>query len=154
MTGILSSYTGSIAQQKVRVGIGIFVIKEGKFLALQRQGSHGPGTWSVPGGHQEFGETFEATAHREIAEEVGLTIKNIRFGAITNDFFEAEQKHYVTIWLLSDWASGEASIKEPEKCLALRWVTFDELPQPFFAPWSNLLASPFAASIRRATAKK
>lgn len=42
-------------EKTVRVGIGVFVFKEGKFLMLQRHGDHGFGSWSVPGGHQEFG---------------------------------------------------------------------------------------------------
>lgn len=38
---------------KVRVGIGVFVFKDGKFLMAQRKNAHGDGTWSVPGGHLE-----------------------------------------------------------------------------------------------------
>ncbi len=139
-----------MSDQQARVGVGVFVIKDGTFLALQRKGSHGPGTWSVPGGHQEFGESFEETAKREIAEEVGLTIRNIRFGAITNDYFKDEGKHYVTIWMLSDWVSGEAKILEPEKCQAIAWVKFDDLPSPRFVPWESMQQSPFARSIRAA----
>lgn len=47
-----------------RVGIGVFVCKNGKFLMGRRKGSHGDGDWSIPGGHLEFGETFEQTAAR------------------------------------------------------------------------------------------
>ena len=94
----------------VRTGIGVFIFKDGKFLMGQRRNSHGDGTWSIPGGHLEFGETFEDAAKREVLEETGLKIKNIRFGAVTNDYFKKENKHYVTVWVLSDWESGEAYV--------------------------------------------
>jgi 8-oxo-dGTP diphosphatase len=134
----------------VRVGIGVFVFKDGKFAFLQRQGAHGEGTWSIPGGHLEFGESFEETAAREVLEETGIAIQNIRFGAVTNDIFEAENRHYTTVWMLSDWRSGELEIKEPNKCAAVQWVDFETLPEPLFLPWNQLLQSDFLESIKAA----
>ena len=115
----------------------------------QRQGAHGSGSWTVPGGHLEFGESFEDTAKREAEEETGLRIKNVRFGAVTNDFFPEENKHYVTIWMLSDYESGQEYITEPEKCLAQAWHTFNDLPSPLFLPWQQLLASEFIKNIKQ-----
>lgn len=132
----------------VRVGIGVFVCKDGKFLFQQRQGSHGAGSWSVPGGHLEHGESFEDTARREVKEETDLDITNLRFAAVTNDVFPDENKHYVTIWMISDWAGGELVNREPEKCKEQRWVTLDTLPQPLFIPWNQLLTSSFIDDIR------
>lgn len=133
---------------QVRVGVGVFVFKDGKFLMQKRQGSHGQGTWSVPGGHLEFGESFEDTARREVEEEIGVTITNVRFGAVTNDFFADEGKHYVTIWMLSDWEFGEVKNMEPEKCTAQEWHTFNDLPAPLFLPWNQLFKSEFFELIK------
>lgn len=133
----------------VRVGVGVFVFKDGKFIMGRRRNAHGDGTWSVPGGHLEYGETFEETARREVLEETGLTITNVRFGAVTNDHFEAEGKHYVTVWMLSDWQSGEAKIREPEKFVDMRWCDFDSLPNPLFLPWRQFLGSEFVDAVRR-----
>lgn len=132
----------------VRVGVGVFVFKDGKFLLQKRQGSHGSGTWSLPGGHLEFGESFEDTARREVQEEAGIEITNIRFGAVTNDLFASENKHYVTIWMLSDWKSGDVQNMEPEKCTAQEWHTFDDLPSPLFHTWKQLFASEFFDSLK------
>jgi 8-oxo-dGTP diphosphatase len=133
---------------QVRVGIAVFVIKNGLFIMLQRKGSHGEGTWSLPGGHLEFGESFEDAARREVMEETNLEIKNVRFGVVTNDIFTDENKHYVTIWMVSEWVSGNAENMEPEKCTAQSWHTFDTLPQPLFHTWNQLMNSSFVTEIK------
>ncbi len=138
-----------MTKNQVRVGLGVFVIKNGQFLLLQRKGAHGEGTWSVPGGHIEFGETFEDTAKREVEEETGITINNIRFAAVTNDYFKDEVKHYVTVWVLSDWAAGKVQNKEPEKCTGYGWYAFNQLPKPLFLPMQQLLTSPFITEIKQ-----
>ena len=137
-------------ERQVRVGIGVFIFKSGEFLMGRRGSAHGDGTWSLPGGHLEFGEEFEDTARREVREETGLSIGNVRFGAVTNDYFEAERRHYVTIWMLSAYAGGTATILEPDKLSELGWFDFDNLPSPLFLPWKQLLASSFVGNIRQA----
>lgn len=121
------------------VGVGVIIWRDGKFLIGQRKGSHGAGTWSVPGGHLEFEETLEECARREALEETGLTIKNIKFLALTNDIMPDDNKHYITIWMKTDWAEGEAKITEPDKCTDQIWTDFKNLPTPLFEPcWKNL----------------
>lgn len=137
----------------VRVGIGVFILKEGQFLIGKRRNSHGDGTWSIPGGHLEFGESFEETARREVLEETGVSIINLRFGAVTNDYFKSENKHYVTVWMLSDYHSGEPTILEPDKFVEMVWKDFNNLPSPLFLPWVQLLSSPFIATIRTESVK-
>jgi 8-oxo-dGTP diphosphatase len=53
----------------------------------------------LPGGHLEYGESFETCAEREILEETGLKIRGIRFLTATNSVFKTEGKHYVTIFM-------------------------------------------------------
>ncbi len=134
---------------KPGAGVGVFIFKEGKFLMILRQGAHGSGSWSVPGGWMEYGESFEETAIREVAEEVGLRIKNVRFGAVTNNIFPEDKVHSVTIWLLSDYAGGAAKILEPNKIKKLLWCNFESLPSPLFTPWNELLSSEFIDSIKK-----
>lgn len=128
--------------KQVRVGLGVFVWKDGKFIMGRRRGSHGHDTWSVPGGHLEFGETWEQGAKREVLEETGMKIKNVRFLAATEDIFPEHDKHYTTIWVEADWESGEPHITEPDKWIDQRWETFATLPSPLFEPcWLNLRKS-------------
>ncbi|MCA0228139.1 NUDIX domain-containing protein [Patescibacteria group bacterium] len=140
-------------KQEVRVGVGTFVFREGKFLMQQRQGSHGEGSWSVPGGHLEFGETPEETSKREVLEETGMDIKDVKFAAVTNDYFSDDGKHYVTWWTMSEWHSGEPYITEPDKCTAQMWVDFSSLPEPLFKPWEQLLEGEFIERIKNELAR-
>ena len=146
-------YTGVMSEQHVRVGIGVIVCKDGKFLIQRRKGSHGSGTWSIPGGHLEFNEQFEDTAKREVFEETGVEIKNVRFGALTNDILSDEGKHYVSIWLISDYAGGNERIMEPDKCDRLEWCTFDTIPEPLAPWWKQLLVSEFYATVKQEVEK-
>lgn len=124
---------------QVRVGVGVFVWKDGKFLMGKRHGSHGHNTWSIPGGHLEFNETLEECAEREVLEETGMNVENVRFLALTEDRFDADKKHYITIWVECDWISGKPAITEPDKYLDHEWHTFRTLPSPLFEPcWQNL----------------
>jgi 8-oxo-dGTP diphosphatase len=125
-----------------KIGVAVLIWREGKILMTRRDGSHGAGSWSPPGGHLEFGESWETCAGRETLEEVNVKIKNIRFLTITNDIFADEGKHYVTIWLTADWAANEPMCKEPEKIKAVEWCTMDNLPKNLFEPcWTNLRAA-------------
>lgn len=122
-----------------KVGVACFVWRDGKFIVGKRLGAHGEGTWSVPGGHLEYGESWEEAAKREVLEETGVEITNVRFLAATNDVFEANNKHYISIWLEADWLSGEPTIMEPDKWVDQEWRDFSSLPAPLFEPcWQNL----------------
>jgi 8-oxo-dGTP diphosphatase len=125
--------------KQVRVGVGVFVWKDNKFLMGKRRGSHGHNTWSVPGGHLEFEETWEECAKREVLEETGMKVENVRFVAATEDFFPDDGKQYVTIWVECDWLDGRPTITEPDKWVEHEWKDFQTLPSPLFEPcWQNL----------------
>jgi 8-oxo-dGTP diphosphatase len=126
-------------KERPKIGVGVIVIRDGKVLLGKRKGAHGEGTWSFPGGHLEFSETIEDCAKREVMEETGMTITNLRKGTFTNDIFPKEGKHYVTLYVLADWVSGEPMIKEQEKCDGWEWFAWDNLPMPRFIPIENLL---------------
>ena len=121
-----------------KVGVGIIVIKDGKVLLGKRKNAHGEGAWCFPGGHLEFKETWEDCARREVAEETDLKIKNINLGTVTNDIFEKEDKHYITLIMVSDYDSGEVKLMEPEKSERWEWFEWGKLPQPLFVPIQNL----------------
>lgn len=132
--------------KQVRVGLGVLLLQEGKILLGQRIGAHGANTWGLPGGHLEFGETFEECARRETLEETNLVVSGLSCVAVTNDVFADEGKHYVTLFIQADQFSGELTLNEPEKCLAWQWFDWHDLPSPLFTPLINLKKQGFELS--------
>lgn len=125
-------------KQYPRVGVGVCVIKDGLVLCGKRRNSHGDGTWAFPGGHLEFGETLEECARREVFEETGLEITNVRRGHFSEDFFLADGKHYITIIMIAEYVAGEPQMCEPEKCSEWRWCLPHEIPTPRFITFDNM----------------
>lgn len=126
---------------EVKVGVAVFVFKNMSFPMLRRQGSHGAGHWSIPGGKLEFGESIEDCAARECREELGVEIQNPEIIGITNDIFEEEGKHYITVWVAADHKKGAPEIKEPEKCSEISWFSLQNLPEPLFLPFKNFIGT-------------
>ncbi|WIA34473.1 hypothetical protein OEZ86_012804 [Tetradesmus obliquus] len=114
-----------MTEQRVGVGIGVIVRRGDQILLGQRHGSLGEGEWALPGGHLEHGESFQQCAAREVLEETGITISNVRFAAAENVVFPTGQ-HYVVIFMQGQAAEeAEAVVVEPEKCKGWRWVGAD-----------------------------
>ncbi len=114
-----------------RVGVGVMILKEGKVLLSCRKTSHGGGSYAFPGGHLEHLESFEECALREIAEECGIQVTNLRFLYLANLKMFAP-KQYVHIHMIADWRSGEPQVLEPERNEVWDWYSLDALPQPRF----------------------
>jgi len=125
--------------KKPRVGVGVIVKKDNLVLMGKRKSSLGAGTWSFPGGRLEFNEAIENCAIRELFEETGIKIKNLKPGPVTNDIFKENGEHYITLFIISDYDSGEVKLKEPEKCEKWQWFEWDKMPKPLFLPIANLL---------------
>jgi 8-oxo-dGTP diphosphatase len=114
----------------VKVGVGVLIEKDGKILLGKRISSHGSGTYNLPGGHIEFGETIAECAKREVKEETGLDVEMVKLISVSNDIMYG--KHYVTLGVLAKLVSGKPSVKEPEKFVDLKWYDYGNLPSPLF----------------------
>jgi 8-oxo-dGTP diphosphatase len=122
-----------------RIGIGTIITKDGQVLLLRRRNVHGAGSWSTPGGHLEFGESPEECAIREAKEETGVDVADVRFRAMTNDFFVKENKHYITLWFEARYDAGTPCINAAYEMSEVAWFAWDALPEPLFLPLQNLL---------------
>jgi 8-oxo-dGTP diphosphatase len=120
--------------------VAILITADERVLLVRRKNAHGAGTWAPPGGHLEFGESLAECAAREAHEETGVDVRDVRFLAITNDVFETEGLHYITVWMQGTAGGAEPSIKAADEVAELGWFAWDALPQPLFLPLQNLLA--------------
>jgi ADP-ribose pyrophosphatase YjhB (NUDIX family) len=94
------------------VGIGIVVIKGDQVLLCRRGKPPNIGSWTLPGGAQDLGETCEAAARRELLEETGLTVGELFFCAhvdtIRSDETGRIRFHYTILDFAARWVDGEA----------------------------------------------
>lgn len=127
-------------QDGPKIGVGIIITRGDEVLLLRRKGVHGSGTWSTPGGHLDMGETPEQCAVREAREETGVEVGAVKFRALTNDWFDVERKHYVTIWMEAEYRSGEATVRARREMSSVGWFHWDRLPAPLFLPFDNLIS--------------
>ncbi|MBT8127402.1 MAG: NUDIX domain-containing protein [Gammaproteobacteria bacterium] len=125
--------------RRPQIGVGVMVWQGDRLLLGKRISQHSENTWQFPGGHLEFGETVEKCAQREVGEEAGITIRNIVHCGYTNDVFIDAGKHYVTLFVCSDYDSGELRVMEPDKCEKWQWFQWNQLPEPLFLPIRNFL---------------
>ncbi len=122
----------------VQVGVASWIFNPDEEVLLGRRiGSHGAMTWAPPGGHMEFGESPIETVLRETAEETGIILLplDIHIVGITNDVFDLENRHYVTIHCVTGLDFGaNPKIMEPKKCAEWRWFGLSQMPQNMFLP--------------------
>jgi len=134
-------------EPKLFVATKAFIVYNNKVLILRESIKYQEGTnhgkYDVVGGRVKPGQRFDESLLREIKEETGLEIANVRLATVTNDIFEAEQKHYVTLYLLADYTGGAPTVREPEKCTGWQWFDWHALPKPLFLPVQNLLKTGF-----------
>ncbi len=122
-----------------RVGMGVLVVRDGKFLLGKRLGQHMPGYYAAPGGHLEHGESFAACAKREVFEETGLEVASVRLLTIGNYLFG--NKHYIDIDVIVEAPFGEPRVMESHKCAGWDWYHPEQLPSPLFVVTQRMIES-------------
>ncbi len=125
---------------QVKVWVWVMISKNNKVLLWLRKWSHGENTWAFPGGHLEFGESWEECAKRETMEEIWVELKNISLIYVSNDIFIKENKHYVTP-IMKGTIEEEPKLMEPNKCIKWEWFKWEKMPDNLFVSLQNLKES-------------
>jgi len=101
----------------------IVLVERGNQLLMARSRHFAPGVYSVLAGFVEPGETLEEAVEREVFEEVGIRIKDVRyFGSQPWPF-----PHSLMIGFTAQYAGGEIRINDGELEDA-GWFTVERLP--------------------------
>lgn len=106
-------------------GTVCFIEKDGKYLMqLKDDKKFGGGRWNAPGGKMKEGENAEQGATREVLEETGLRIRNLKKRAMLNFFNGDEFAWSVHVFTTKDF-EGEVRASEEGK---LEWMDKNKLP--------------------------
>lgn len=133
-----------------RVGVGVMIQNEkGEVLLGLRQGSHGAGEWSFPGGHLEFGETVFETAKREVEEETGLEVDEFNLISVFDEmrYMKTDGKHFLNIGVKAKYKGGEPKVMELDKCREWRWFSLDNLPEKILESTEGIIKNYKAGKI-------
>ena len=68
-----------------------------------------------------------------------MRVSDPRLVGITNDVFEDDGKHYVTLWFEAAHLSGEAAGLATYELTEVGWFHENALPEALFLPLRNLL---------------
>lgn len=113
---------GLIAYPRLAPAV-IVLIRDGDRALLARSHRFPPGRYSTVAGFVEPGETLEEAVVREVAEEVGVQLKNVRyFGSQPWPF-----PHSLMIGFTAEYAGGDIRLQADEIADA-GWFRYDALP--------------------------
>ncbi len=111
------------------VGVGVVVLRDDQVLLIKRGKGPRIGTWSLPGGCQETGESVHEAGRREIVEETGVEIDILGLvdvvDSIRKDDQGRVQQHYTLIDLYATWRSGEP--RAGDDALGAEWKPLAEI---------------------------
>jgi len=113
---------GHLSYPRISPAVIVAVVKDDKLL-LARARRFPPGFYSVLAGYVEPGETLEECVAREVQEETGVEVKNLRYFASQPWPFP----HSLMVAFTAEHAGGEIRIDESE-LLDAGWYTADALP--------------------------
>ena len=118
---------------------GIILPRE--LLMIKRDGAHGAGMWSIPGGKVEPGEKPWQTAEREVEEETDLAVTVDPYRLVPYNNTIAGGQPWVTLYFIAEVHKNypEPQIMEPDKCSEMGWFDIDDLPSPLFEPLVELV---------------
>lgn len=99
----------------------VFVYDNDKFLVENKVNCENKGV-IFPGGHVEPGESIEVSAIREIKEETGLDIQDLKFCGFKNCIRENGNRYLVFIYKTNNFSGTLKSCEEGE----VYWTTENE----------------------------
>ena len=101
----------------------VLVRKNGEFL-LGRKSAWPAGRYSLVAGFLDFGESLEECVHREVLEETGIRICNLRYVGSQNWPFPSQ----LMAGFVADYAGGEIEV-DGEELEDARWFCRESMPE-------------------------
>lgn len=109
------------------VGAFIYCVSTRRYLFLLRNSSKYSGTWGLPGGGIEVGESISESLQREIQEELGGTIKDLKLIPIEKFTSDNGKFCYHTyVAPVDDEFVPELNSEHRGYC----WVSLEDHPKP------------------------
>ncbi|MDD3647526.1 MAG: NUDIX domain-containing protein [Candidatus Dojkabacteria bacterium] len=126
--------------KKMGFGFGAMILRSGKVLLGLRNEDrrrassllHGEGSWTMPGGKVDFGESYIEAVKREVREETSLKVNSAKLISINNTV--GRNAHFLTLGFKITSFSGSLKVMEPEEIIEWKWFDLKKLPQNLYVP--------------------
>ena len=119
-----------IGSKKDRVRVIVYR-DDGKILLVR--GRFSRQEWALPGGGVNRNESYEQAAVREVLEEIGLKIRNLRYLGKANSH-ESYAKFSVRVFAAH---ASDYDIKCNFEIMEARWFDMNYLPKEYYALYIN-----------------
>ena len=136
------------APRRPVIGLATLFIDRNEILLAERQAGKRQGWLNCPGGHFEWGETFEECAKREVKEETGMDLLECEFLTAANGLALDEDHHYVMIYMLA--TRWEGMPKQMEDANGpWQWYPLDSMPEKMLSTTLLALCAYYERRIKR-----
>jgi len=131
----------AILPNTIGAGCGVMIFNNKNQLLLGLKNSdkkladselHEEGTWCMPGGMIEYGETFEEAGAREVKEETGVIVNNLEVFCVQTD--KNEHAHFISVGMIARNFDGTPEVMEKDVIIKWEWFNLDNLPKNIFTP--------------------
>ena len=126
----------------ILVGIAVAVMNESGEILLQKRWD---GSWGMPGGLMELGETTEETGRREVLEETGLQVGEMELVSVFSgkEYFQklpnGDEFYPITIVYFSKEIVSGVLKADGVESHEVEFFKPDKLPEKLHSVFKNLL---------------
>lgn len=128
--------------KSIKISCEILLKKAETILLGKRKNCYGEGTWALPGGHLNYGESLLDCAKRELKEELGIEADDFQLITVTET---VSADHYIRVsFVVEDFPYDDIKCLEPDRCYEWRFFNINELPENIFESHQPILKKYFA----------
>ena len=119
---------------EIKAAIAVILRRDRTLICQRKAGDSFGGYWEFPGGGVEAGETLTQCLHRELREELNLTIEIVApLKPVRHNISEGE------LILYPYWCRADDSVPVAIECDQFCWVSLDQLTDYQFPPGNESL---------------
>jgi 8-oxo-dGTP diphosphatase len=118
----------------------VYALREGKVLIMHRNKEPNLGLWTAPGGKIELTESPHDTARREMLEETGLEVKDLRLRGLCTQVSSSPDWQWLQFIFVSTRFQGTLQVDRREGDLA--WIPLKEYFTTLPIPQADAIFAP------------